>query len=120
MDNAQVLTHPTFDRAPVLNARRRGPTPRGVPMLSHVRRARRDEEESLRAWGREHANACWSLDQIREAKQWSDAEELLKRRDDDIWQEIERLQQDAAALLGKATDLQMLLIERQLGEFSRE
>ncbi|WP_143331670.1 hypothetical protein [Burkholderia sp. IDO3] len=37
MNNAQVLTHPAFDRAPVLNARRHGPTPRGIPMLRRER-----------------------------------------------------------------------------------
>lgn len=37
MNDAQILTHAAFDRPPVLNARRRGPTPRGIPMLRRER-----------------------------------------------------------------------------------
>lgn len=131
MNSAQVLTHPAFDRPPVGNARRRGPTPRGIPMLRRERfergyakqkaeEERRDEEASLRAWAREHANAYWTLDQIRHEKQWSDAKDLLERRNDDVWQEVKQLQQDAATLLNEAAELQRLLIKRQLGEFSHE
>ncbi|WP_322059189.1 hypothetical protein [Paraburkholderia sp. J63] len=120
MNSAQVLTHPAFDRPPVLNARRHGPTPRGVPMLSTVRHSRRDDEANLRAWAREHANAYWTLDQIRRAKQWSDAKDLLEKRNDAIWQEVEQLQEDAAALLHEASRLKCLLVERQLGELAHE
>ncbi|SDQ29034.1 hypothetical protein [Paraburkholderia tuberum] len=38
--DTQVLTHTAFDRPPVLNARRRGSTPRDVPMLNRERRQR--------------------------------------------------------------------------------
>ncbi len=45
MNDARVLTHPTFDRPPVLNVRRRGPTPRGIPMLHRERFERRWAEQ---------------------------------------------------------------------------
>lgn len=54
MNNAQILTHPAFDRPPVLNARRHGPTPRGVPMLCRERFDRRTERGLLRKWAKEH------------------------------------------------------------------
>jgi hypothetical protein len=111
-----VLTHERFARAPVENVRRPGRYPKSVVRLSAVRRARHDEEESIRAWGREHANAYWTLDQIRQAKQWSDATDLLDRRNDDIWQEVKQLQQDAAVLLNEASRLKCLLVERQVAE----
>lgn len=51
MNDAHVLSHPAFDRAPVPNAKRRGPTPRDVPLLSRERRRReakaREETRSL-------------------------------------------------------------------------
>lgn len=37
MNDAQVLTHSSFDRPPVLNVKRRGPTPRGVAMIRRER-----------------------------------------------------------------------------------
>ncbi|MFX1761902.1 hypothetical protein PWP93_04770 [Paraburkholderia sp. A1RI-2L] len=37
MNDEKVLTHPAFDRPPVLNARRRGPTPRGIAMIRRER-----------------------------------------------------------------------------------
>jgi hypothetical protein len=131
MNSAQVLTHPAFDRAPVLNAKRRGPTPRGIPMLRRERfergyakqkaeEARREDEARLRAWAREHANASWTLDQIRREKQRSDARDVLEGRGDKMWQEVEQLAKDAAELLWEASRLRGLLIERQLGELSDE
>lgn len=125
MNSAQVLTHPAFVRPPVLNARRRGPTPSGIPMLSRERFERgyakqKAEEASLRVWAREHANAHWPLDRIRREKQWSDAKDVLERRDDGIWQKIEQLEKGAAALLNEAAGLKFLLLERQLGEHSHE
>jgi hypothetical protein len=115
-DSVPVLTHERFARAPVENGRHQGRYPKSVVRLSVVRRSRHDEEESIRAWGREHANAFWTFDQIRRAKRWSEAEDLLERRNDDIWQEVKQLQQEAAALLHEASRLQCLLVKRQLGE----
>ena len=46
MNSAQVLTHPAFDRPPVLNARRHGPTPRGIPMLKRERFERRYAQQN--------------------------------------------------------------------------
>ncbi|MGF6777834.1 hypothetical protein [Paraburkholderia sp. GAS334] len=40
MNDAEILKHPAFDRSPVVNARRRGPTPRDIPMLNRERRHR--------------------------------------------------------------------------------
>ena len=40
MSNAKILEHPAFNRPPVQNARRRGPTPRDIPMLNRERRHR--------------------------------------------------------------------------------
>jgi hypothetical protein len=40
MNDAQILTHPAFDRPPVLNAKRHGRTPRGIPCLIRERRER--------------------------------------------------------------------------------
>lgn len=116
MHSAQVLTHPAFDRPAVGNARRRGPTPSDVPMLSRVRRSRRDEEASLRAWAREHANAHWTLDQVRREKQRREATEVLETRRDEIWLAIEQLLDDLAELRGEAWRLQELLVQRQLVE----
>ncbi|MGF6854350.1 hypothetical protein [Paraburkholderia sp. CI3] len=52
--NAQILTHAAFNRPPVLNAPRRGPTPRGIPMLNRVRGQRGSEYWVLRKWADEH------------------------------------------------------------------
>ncbi|WP_155741158.1 MULTISPECIES: hypothetical protein [Burkholderia] len=125
MNNTPVLTHPAFNRPPVLNARRHGPTPRGIPMLHRERFERgyakqKAEEASLRAWASEYGNAQWSLDQIRREKQRSDAKDLLEKRNDVTWQKVEQLQQDAAALLHEASRLKCLLVELQLGELAHE
>lgn len=120
MNNAQVLTHPAFDRPAVLNAKRHGPPPRGVPMLSSVRRSRRDDEASLRAWAREHANAYWTLDQVREEKQRREATELLERSGDKVWQEIARLLDNATALKLEILQLRELLVELQLNNLPRD
>ncbi|SEK02753.1 hypothetical protein SAMN05216550_113210 [Paraburkholderia tropica] len=74
----------------------------------------------MRAWGRDHANACWPLDQIREEKQRSDAFDLLEGRNDEIWREIKQLQADSAALLVKASRLQCLLVTQQVAEEARQ
>ncbi|MFT4068954.1 hypothetical protein [Paraburkholderia sp.] len=44
MNDEKILTHPAFDRPPVLNARRHGSTPRSVPVLKRERWERRQRE----------------------------------------------------------------------------
>lgn len=120
MNNAQVLTHPAFDRPRVLNAKRRGPPPCGVPVLSSERRSRRGDEASLRAWAREHANAYWTLDQVREEKRRREATELLERSGDKAWQEIARLLNNATALRLEIFQLRELLVQRQMSKVPRD
>ncbi|WP_146229992.1 hypothetical protein [Paraburkholderia tropica] len=109
-----VLTHERFVRAPVENRRRPGRYPKSVVRLCLVRRERRDDEARLRAWARDHANACWTLDHIRKEKQRHDAFDLLEGRNDEIWRSIKQLQEDAAALLVKASRLKCLLVTQQV------
>ncbi|WP_155639772.1 hypothetical protein [Burkholderia cepacia] len=82
MNDALVLKHPAFDRPPVLNARRRGPTPRGIPMLHRERWERRNEFTILRRWADEHgvkpAYGIYDYDKLRELKTQQEAREVAE------------------------------------------
>ncbi|MBU9445901.1 hypothetical protein KTE62_29850 [Burkholderia multivorans] len=115
-----VLTHEAFARAPVANSRRHGRLPKSVVRLADARRSRSGDEASLRAWAREHANAYWTLDQVREEKQRCEATELLERSGDKVWQEIARLLDNATALKLEILQLRELLVELQLNNLPRD
>ncbi|WP_155741041.1 hypothetical protein [Burkholderia diffusa] len=119
-DSIPVLTHEAFARAPVTNSRRHGRLPKSVVRLADARRSRSGDEASLRAWAREHANAYWTLDQVREEKQRRETTELLERNGDKAWQEISRLLSNATALRLEILQLRELLVERQMTKVPRD
>ncbi|WP_343654522.1 hypothetical protein [Paraburkholderia caribensis] len=86
MSNATILTHPAFDRPPVLNAKRRGALPRDIVRLKRVRAQRQSECWVLSKWAHENgiepviggARPLYDYDKVRELKTQREAREAAE------------------------------------------
>lgn len=118
MNSAQILTHPAFNRAPVQNARRHGPTPRGIPMLSRVRWEKRSVVRELYDWASSRGlGENRSIDEIRCLKLEYEAIERIKESADlGTWLEIQRIADVTFRTVRELRAAQERLIERHSNE----